>query len=49
MITRLKPINARNLFPAFDDVRLKARFTLTVNHSKEMTVLTNTPLKSSNT
>ncbi|KAK0167934.1 hypothetical protein PV327_001785 [Microctonus hyperodae] len=49
MITRLKPINARALFPAFDDVRLKARFTLTVNHSKEMTVLTNTPLKSSNT
>ncbi|XP_057333154.1 thyrotropin-releasing hormone-degrading ectoenzyme-like isoform X2 [Microplitis mediator] len=45
MASRLKPINARRLFPLFDDVRLKARFTLSVAHPIGMTLLSNTPVK----
>lgn len=45
MASRLKPINARRLFPLFDDVRLKARFTLSIAHPIGMTLLSNTPVK----
>ncbi|XP_044004952.1 aminopeptidase N-like isoform X2 [Aphidius gifuensis] len=46
MASQLKPINARRLFPVFDDVKLKAKFILSVNHSADTTVLSNSPLKS---
>ncbi|XP_034944929.1 aminopeptidase N-like isoform X2 [Chelonus insularis] len=46
MVSRLKPINARRLFPIFDDVKLKAQFTVSFTHPKNMIVLANTPLNS---
>ncbi|XP_063990890.1 aminopeptidase N-like isoform X2 [Diachasmimorpha longicaudata] len=45
MASRLKPINARRLFPVFDDVRLKAKFVLSVAHEESIVVLSNTPAK----
>ncbi|XP_011303203.1 aminopeptidase N isoform X2 [Fopius arisanus] len=45
MASRLKPVNARRLFPLFDDVRLKAKFVLSVAHAEDIAVLSNTPVK----
>ncbi|XP_015596196.1 aminopeptidase N isoform X2 [Cephus cinctus] len=46
LITHFKPTNARYFFPLFDDVHLKAKFTLSITSPSNLLVLANTPLKS---
>lgn len=48
MATQLKPMNSHRLFPIFDDMKFKARFSLSVSRPREMRVLSNMPLKTSN-
>lgn len=48
MATQLKPTDVRRLFPVFDDMKFKARFSLSMSHPKEMRVLSNMPLEMSN-
>ncbi|XP_018354185.1 PREDICTED: thyrotropin-releasing hormone-degrading ectoenzyme-like [Trachymyrmex septentrionalis] len=42
--TRLKPVRASHLLPIFDDVKLKAVFSMSVVHPHEVRVLSNMPL-----
>ncbi|XP_011688672.1 PREDICTED: thyrotropin-releasing hormone-degrading ectoenzyme-like isoform X3 [Wasmannia auropunctata] len=42
--TWLKPVGASHLLPIFDDVNLKAIFSVSVVHPREMRVLANMPL-----
>ncbi|KAH0560625.1 aminopeptidase Q-like isoform X1 [Cotesia glomerata] len=42
MASRLKPTNARRLVPIFDDVKLKARYVISIAHPIGMVALSNT-------
>lgn len=42
MASRLKPTNARRLVPIFDNVKLKARFVISIAHPIGMVALSNT-------
>lgn len=42
--TRLKPVGASHLLPIFDDVHLKAIFSVSVARPRETRVLSNMPL-----
>ncbi|XP_066603299.1 aminopeptidase N-like isoform X2 [Prorops nasuta] len=44
VMTNLKPIGARSLFPLFDDVRLKSSFHVSISHPKDMRALANMPV-----
>ena len=45
MGTRLKHCGARCLFPVFDDATYKSVFSVSIARPKEMTVLSNMPLR----